>query len=498
MFEGYTEEQKRVILEKGNLLVIAGPGTGKTYTLIGKVKHLLEKEEISPEKILLLTYSLKTSQELKERLKRANLNFLKVDTFHGLAYDLWKEEHGKPPYLISEEEKKKILKQLFPKQKNPLKNSSYRNLYFEYLRKKGILDFDLLLLEIKRIPEKLKNSYIIIDEFQDLFPEILNFLKHFKNSTFIFLGDPYQSIYGFKGVNLEYLKNFLFNFRPDLKELTLSLSFRCPDNLLRYAEKFKESPWQSVNFRGVPQDGTIEGYFLENIWEETSFLTKIIRDLIGGLNLEEAKQSSTSPSQIFILSRIKEVFKFLMENLINEGFPVKVPEEEAKESLKQIQEFLERVGDFKKIKDILKKKLNSLEVENFIKNLWYLSEEEEEKFMFYLRKLELSDLLFPEREGINFLSIHSAKGLEADYVFLIGTEEDLIPLRIFKDTNDKEEKRLVYVALTRAKKGFYFTSLKKREVLNFTFKKGLSSYFKNFPLKIISPKPKKPKQIKLF
>jgi len=56
MFANLTEEQKQVILEEGDLVVIAGPGTGKTYTLINKIKYLLENKNILPEKILVLTY----------------------------------------------------------------------------------------------------------------------------------------------------------------------------------------------------------------------------------------------------------------------------------------------------------------------------------------------------------------------------------------------------------------------------------------------------------
>ena len=123
---------------------------------------------------------------------------------------------------------------------------------------------------------------------------------------------------------------------------------------------------------------------------------------------------------------------------------------------------------------------------------------EKEKFLSYLKILEPSDFIIPQKEGVNFLSIHASKGLEAEYIILIGAEEGLIPLEIFKDTLKDEEKRLVYVALTRAKKGFYFTVVKNRKIFNFTLNRGVSSYFKDFPLKVFSPKPKKPKQTGLF
>jgi len=207
MFENLTEEQKKILSQEGDLIVIAGPGTGKTYTLINKIKYLLENNP--PEKILVLTFSLKTSQELKARLKKENLSFIKIDTFHGLAYDLWRDYFNKEPPLISEKEKTMILKKLFPKIKNPLRNEKYKEMYFKYLRSKNLLDFELLLYEVSKInlPD-FKNYYIIIDEFQDLSPDILEFLKPFQKANFLLFGDPNQSIYGFRGVNLEKIYTF--------------------------------------------------------------------------------------------------------------------------------------------------------------------------------------------------------------------------------------------------------------------------------------------------
>ncbi|MEZ0343196.1 MAG: UvrD-helicase domain-containing protein, partial [Caldimicrobium sp.] len=73
MFEFLTsQEQKKILESSGDVLVIAGPGTGKTFTLLLKVKALLE-EGVSPEKIKLLTFSLKTSHELRERLSKLGI-----------------------------------------------------------------------------------------------------------------------------------------------------------------------------------------------------------------------------------------------------------------------------------------------------------------------------------------------------------------------------------------------------------------------------------------
>jgi superfamily I DNA/RNA helicase len=496
MFENLTEEQKKILSQEGDLIVIAGPGTGKTYTLINKIKYLLENNP--PEKILVLTFSLKTSQELKARLKKENLSFIKIDTFHGLAYDLWRDYFNKEPPLISEKEKTMILKKLFPKIKNPLRNEKYKEMYFKYLRSKNLLDFELLLYEVSKInlPD-FENYYIIIDEFQDLSPDILEFLKPFQKANFLLFGDPNQSIYGFRGVNLEKIYTFWHNFKPHMKVFNLTLSFRCPERILKYAENFKTAPWKVPPYKSLKENGTVQGFLFPNTFEEEDYLVNLVKNLLGGLQLENQKYGSVSPKDIFILSRIKNVFSSLKNRFLKEGIPINVVEEDAFNCYEKITEFLNLLEKSAFPIDKLIENCDP-EIRNFLENLWALASEDKEKFISYLKILEPSDFINPYKEGVNFLSIHASKGLEAEYVILVGAEDGLIPLKLFEDTSEDEEKRLIYVSLTRAKNGFFFTSVRERKVFNFTLNKGVSSYFKNFPLKTFSPKPKKPKQSGLF
>jgi DNA helicase-2/ATP-dependent DNA helicase PcrA len=98
----------------------------------------------------------------------------------------------------------------------------------------------------------------------------------------------------------------------------------------------------------------------------------------------------------------------------------------------------------------------------------------------------------------SLMTIHASKGLEAKCVILVGVEEGLLPLKIFPDTSEEEEKRLTYVAITRAKDKFFFSSVRERKVFNFTLKKGLSRFFRGAPVKEYKKPPKKPKQVGLF
>ncbi|QER42188.1 ATP-dependent helicase [Thermodesulfobacterium sp. TA1] len=493
-----TQEQQEVLNTFQDTLVIAGPGTGKTYTLVAKVKHLIEKDYVSPEKILVLTYSLKTSKELKQRLIKHGLKHVKVDTFHGYAYDLWCQHHQKPPKLITEQEKKEILKKLFGKTKNPLKLPNHKLSFFEYLKKNQLLDFELLLYEALSLSNiNFAGYHVIIDEFQDLSEDILKFLTLFNDATFTLFGDPNQSIYGFRGANLKNLKAFWENFRPNLKILALSQSFRCPEEILKHAENFKSSPWAKITYTSVKKGGKVEGMFFEKTFQEKEVLTDLVKKLLGGLQLEQQTQEGLPPKEIFVLARLKEVFQPLKETFIKAGIPVNLVEEEAKTAYETLQEFISEVQTSAfSVEDLIKKA--HPKIKTYSENLWELSDQNKERFLGYLLSTHYSDLIEIDQEGVNFLSIHASKGLEAEVVILVGVEQGLIPLTLFQDTDEEEEKRLIYVAITRTKREFYFSAVKERKVYQFCLNSGLSPLFKGMPLKTFKPKPPKPKQSSLF
>lgn len=121
MFNSLSEEQKLVLSTPGDLLVIAGPGSGKTRTLVSKVVRLLE-EGVLPEKIYLLTFSVKVSLELRKRLEELGLKGVKVDTFHGLAYDLIRDKDGKAPHSYFRKGKERDIKKTLLRSKSPLIN----------------------------------------------------------------------------------------------------------------------------------------------------------------------------------------------------------------------------------------------------------------------------------------------------------------------------------------------------------------------------------------
>jgi DNA helicase-4 len=95
------QQRNAVITDEYSNLIIAGAGSGKTLTILGKVKYLIEKKKVSPDKILLLSFTNKTVAELNDRLKKLNLKTT-ATTFHKLGYDFVKKFSGKIPAVANE------------------------------------------------------------------------------------------------------------------------------------------------------------------------------------------------------------------------------------------------------------------------------------------------------------------------------------------------------------------------------------------------------------
>lgn len=272
--------------------------------------------------------------------------------------------------------------------------------YYEYCTNKSYLDFDgLIEYSLKLFKEypviksryQKQYNYLMIDEFQDVNNQQVDFLKHLVNedSQLFCVGDDWQSIYGFRGSEIEYIVNFKEHFKtPEI--ITLKLNYRSTDHIVKASnEVIKKNRFQvSKDIRAVKKGGPkIEVNYAEVEGETESFIWKKIQYHL---------QEGIKPEEILVLYRRTSMKKDVQESL--------------------------------------------------------------------------------KRSNINvqFKTIHGAKGLEAKVVFVLGLNsapggfpdpwmQDKIYHIIKKteyDTLLEEERRLFYVALTRAKKYLYLMSQK--------------------------------------
>ncbi|WP_161939498.1 UvrD-helicase domain-containing protein [Thermosulfurimonas dismutans] len=507
---GLDHDQKVATTAKSSMLVVAGPGAGKTRVLIARAAHLLENG-IPPDRILLLTFTVRTRRELKERLTEAGLGEIRVETFHALAYDLLYEATGKPPRIADEEELEEIVKPVLRRaglKLSPRKGleklyyggeafSDARSEYLRYLSARNLYDYNRLLIEAGKLVRKDFSGYhLLIDEFQDLSPEILSFLSIFRGAEFFLVGDPAQAIYSFRGARPEKLRNFLTENLPELKIHVLRHSYRVPEGILRMAEGLRFDPFNlGLSLTATRPGGEILGWRYPSVRAEAIGVAKMVAELLGGTRMETAGYTDLCPGDIMVLARLRTVLAPLKETFLKEGLPLSEPEEEAERRAALVRELAKYADD----PEGFREKLSRLpaDLKEGISDI-LAGDLEKERLVARLKLISMADFLRPSTTGVNLLTIHGAKGLEARVVILVGAEKGLLPLKVLPDSDPAEEKRLLYVALTRAREKFIFTTAPGRRLFGKKLSGEVSPWLRKIPQREEKMPSRRPKQVGLF
>ena len=259
-------QQKAIVEDESNhLLVVAGAGSGKTLTILGKIYYLVKVKNIPPNEIICISFTKASSDSLREKIKN-EFNFeIPVYTFHKLALYILKEDHNYAiadtstlDYIIDEFFKtnyelndfikfSKKIKKSFSSKKEKIILTFILNCYLEYeeyLKQNNEIDFDDMLIrateKIQKEGYREKVQYVMIDEYQDtslvrfnLVKEILNFT----NAKLMVVGDDFQSIYRFTGCDLSLFLNFNSYFK-DSKVMRIENTYRNSQELIQAAGKF--------------------------------------------------------------------------------------------------------------------------------------------------------------------------------------------------------------------------------------------------------------------
>jgi DNA helicase-2/ATP-dependent DNA helicase PcrA len=275
-------QQKAVRYRGGPLMVVAGPGTGKTRTLTFRIAHLLETRIARPDQILGITFTNKAADEIRTRIEglavQTQLSHLpRVTTFHGFCFRFLHENLAPPSQLLSETEALTVLKEAvrekdprFPapqfkelsrrisaakNNRIPAADSSHLpewetypawpGLYRAYqdkLSHNNYWDFDELILQALALLEdnpqlqtdtRQRYPFVLVDEFQDI--NLIQF-DLFKRLTrldeeWMVIGDPNQAIYGFRGASADFFSR-LKQETPSLAEIRLEETFRLNQTIL--------------------------------------------------------------------------------------------------------------------------------------------------------------------------------------------------------------------------------------------------------------------------
>lgn len=346
------------------MLTLAGPGSGKTAVITGRVYNLIRNCGVTPSSILVVTFTRAAAREMKERFlrlagpKAAGATF---GTFHGVFYGILRQVYRiGGENILSEDRRRALIRELIQayvrdiedetdlmdsisREISTIKNGrielknyysascsreNFQKIYQGYqqtLKKKRLLDFDDIMLYcyelfLKR-PDILslwqkKFQYILIDEFQDINKlqyDIVRMLAKPEDNLFI-VGDDDQSIYRFRGAMPEIMLNFRKDY-PEARQVLLNVNYRCSRPILRQAMKVIGNNEQRFKkeLTAAKQDGPpVHLRTFENPEEELSHLME---------ELSGAKEKGQDLSGTALLFRTNIGSRPAVEKLMEYNLP---------------------------------------------------------------------------------------------------------------------------------------------------------------------------------
>ncbi len=339
-------EQEGAVMEgDGPLLVIAGPGAGKTRTLTHRIAHLIEEEKAAPESILAVTFTNKAAEEMRTRLQEMigkDSPLPTVSTFHAFCLKLLQESEasGKEITIIDEEEQLHfageairqykagekadqirperlllgigIAKQnLLPPPDVLSRRELFENIFDEealadfpkhyeiyqtLLEQAGRFDFeDLIYTAVQRLendPQLLlkyreRLERIFIDEYQDLNYGQYRLVRLLspKGGRLFVIGDPDQAIYGFRGSDVAYFRRFTEDY-PDARTIRLRRNYRSAETILQASHQVIQSTTfhsgEARVYSGIEGIETLTVLELPTEKAEAVAIGKIIERMVGG------------------------------------------------------------------------------------------------------------------------------------------------------------------------------------------------------------------------
>jgi len=649
-------QQEAVLHPAPVLLILAGPGTGKTLTLTRRISQVLANGKALPEEILAVTFTQRAAAEMRQRLQRLlaqgdAASRIRVETLHAFGYRFL-SEYGKslgedgPPRLVDERSRiailEEALQEICPGVRGRNLTSLMRQItlwrrsledphpgetlvaqaaevYERRLRSKGLVDYeDLLRLPVKLLQgnEELRKRihqqirHIFVDEFQDLTPlqmELIRLLRP-PEGTLTVIGDPDQSIYGFRGVRVEDFLRFQELF-PDVEVLRLEENYRSTGTLILASMELishNPLPFPRVLRSRRGQGPRIQIRAFETDRAEAVFVAHEIGRLLGGTShwdMHRGGEPTNRSRQDLSFGDVAVLYRFhalggpIEEALSREGLPYQRFGDHplgAPGALEGLMAFLRWLSDPNRDLELLAalktpslglspallKKVEASEGEKR-PSLWerlqeevsslsagssevkrlrrilesfdrLLKESHHESIGHTVRRslallgikspeegplrhagpaaeilqaflsaadawkgpleafLDLwslqteADLYDPRADRIALLTVHAAKGLEFPIVFVVGCEEGVFPPSAGEASVDmEEERRLFYVAMTRARDLLYLTRTRSRTLWGATDRREESRFLRELPPSLlqeeVSTAPSRgPRQLKLF
>lgn len=359
------EQQNAITCEAEKILVAAGPGTGKTFTLVARISHLVKDLGADPGKMVAISFTNRAAEELRQRLAQElgdAARTLQVDTFHGFCLE-WLRQDSPGLAVLGEEERELYVRKTFPLLAKGEQHLLIREFavycaalnrgtagtvqllprsvqdYLASLAGNNVIDLDLIVphfLELlrnnSRFRARMKNrlASLFVDEFQDLnHPQYELVLFLAKNSRLFAIGDPNQAIYGFRGSSLRYFH--AFSQLPGVVTLSLIRNHRSTPAIVHGATALIRHNRHSGDTELIAEKASpavIELHTSSTARAEAEFVVRRIEEIMGGISsfsLNSGRAGDTSSTRSFadiaILVRLRQVAEPIAEALERRGIP---------------------------------------------------------------------------------------------------------------------------------------------------------------------------------
>ncbi len=360
----------------GAMLVLAGPGSGKTFVVTQRIKYLIEQHHVKPEDILVITFTKAAAEEMQERfakLSAGKCNPVYFGTFHSVFFQILRHTYRfTAQNIIRENDKYRLLSQIIRElpdeilgqaqldySTETLQNllseiSTVKNngvtpqevrsatvpqavferifqMYKQEMNRNKLIDFDDMVLLCRNLlaerPDTLKLwqqrfQYILVDEFQDICPlqyEVVRMLAKPQDNLFI-VGDDDQSIYGFRGSRPEIMLNFTKEY-PKAEQVLLDVNYRSRQGIVDTAARLiahnKMRFDKAVRAQNRQNDG-VKIYSFQSKSKQAESIALLIKQYIA--------LPDTKYSDIAILYRTNNHTIYTADRLMREGIPFTMKE----------------------------------------------------------------------------------------------------------------------------------------------------------------------------
>ncbi|MFH1437766.1 MAG: UvrD-helicase domain-containing protein [Pseudomonadota bacterium] len=642
---------------KNHVCVIAGPGAGKTYSLVERIDRLVRQAGVAPSRITALAFTNKAALELAERLARRGIVAgVFTGTIHSLCMEIIASASpDRRPAVMSDSElnmllggivderlagetageRRRVKRKIMARFEQPggaageaaLEDEREKGVYDAYLevvRRTGLLDYDTMIIEaagaLRRDATgaeawKRRLGFVHVDEFQDVDAhqvELFRVMAEKLGSKIFAIGDPEQSIYGFRGGRREYILGFEKLFSGS-RVIFLEKNRRSRPRIVQACEAMLEGccgerPMRRCSaLRGG--EGKVELLGFESDADEAEFIAGSIRQLVGGtgvFSIEEGRVEGDGGGglcfeDIAVLVRAGAVGAAIESALRKHAIPFEVREsgyaldrggcaalirmlrlrlgaaspfdligllpermqagllgslmkgwvttpgelaraagalgadgpfwpsfidsalgsggpadvaDDSESTRKAVDEAIALHAEWLEAGTGRPAGDDDPEAVDELRALFDVLGHDRKSLVDFLASGRVSDLLGVRPGNVKILTMHSAKGLEFDTVFVAGCDDAVVPWSFGSrdgERDEQEELRLLYVAMTRAREHLLVTHARSRRLWGKEIASGpsrfLASLEKSIPLRMIEkakPKPRqaaaleKKKQLKLF